>query len=393
MFRLIFLFAILGAGLFVGSQYTGQQGYVLVSVADKTIEMSVTTLVIFIIAALAALFGLEYVIKKIFYASSATWNYFSVRKMRRSRRYTNEGIIKLLEGDFKDAEKKVTRWANHHDMPLLCYLVASEAAQGMGDSNKRDHYLKLALEQKDSRLAVELTRAKQQLREARFDEAFATLSDLKGEYPNNAVVLNLLKTVYVELKLWQPLLELLPKLAKAKLITKEEQQQLELVAQCGLLAEVAEQKGSEGLIQHWNSLPRKVKTDLHLVECFTKQLINRKADDQAFTIIKETLKKHPTADLYKLLPELNLSDSHPAMVFLEETLRKNGNNAEAHSALAQFHLRGQKWSEAQQHFEKALAQRSNVSDYAYLADSLEKQNFNKAAHEVSKKALTLVNNQ
>ncbi len=393
MFRLIFLFVVLGAGLYVGSEYSGQQGYVLISIANKTIEMSVTTLVIFVIAALAALFALEYLVKKVFYASSATWNYFSVRKMRRSRRYTNEGIVKLLEGDFKEAEKKVTRWANHHDMPLLCYLVASEAAQGQGDANKRDHYLKLALEQKDAHLAVELTRAKQQLREAQFEAAYTTLSDLKSDYPNNVVVLNLLKTVYAELKLWQQLLELLPKLVKTKLITKEEQHLLEQRAQCGLLTEIAEQKGSEGLIQHWNTLSRKTKTDLHLVECFSRQLISRKADDTAFTIIKETLKKHPNAGLYKLLPELNLADSHPAIVFLEDALRKDANNAEAHSALAQFHLRGQKWSEAQQHFEKALAQRSSVSDYAYLADSLEKQNFNKAAHEVSKKALTLVSSK
>lgn len=391
MFRLIFLFIVLGAGLFVGSQYSGQQGYVLISVANTTLEMSVTTLVIFVIATLAALFGLEYLFKKVFYASSATWNYFSVRKMRRSRRLTNEGIISLLEGDFKTAEKKVTRWANHHDMPLLCYLVASEAAQGMADTEKRDHYLKLALEQQDSRLAVELTRAKQQIREGLFEQAFATLSDLKGDYPNNAILLSLLKNVYLELKLWAPLLDLQPKLLKAKLITKEDLQQLTLRAECGLLAEIAEQKGSEGLIQHWDSLSRKLKIDLHLIECFTKQLILRKADEHAFTVVKEALKKHPNSDLYKLLPQMNLADNHPAIVFLEEVLRKDGNNAEAHSALAQFQLRNQHWSDAQQHFEKALALRSNVSDYAYLADTLEKQNFNKAAHEVSKKALTLAN--
>jgi HemY protein len=87
---------------------------------------------------------------------------------------------------------------------------------------------------------------------------------------------------------------------------------------------------------------------------------------------------------------MNLADSHPAVVFLEEALRKDGNNAEAHSALAQFYLRNEKWAEAQQHFEKALTVRSNVSDYAYLADALEKQNLTKAAHEVSRKALTLV---
>ncbi|MDW1568712.1 heme biosynthesis protein HemY, partial [Vibrio sp. YT-15] len=65
MIRLIFLFVVLGAGLFVGTQFSGQQGYVLISIANKTIEMSVTTLVIFVIAALAGLFLLEYLIKQL----------------------------------------------------------------------------------------------------------------------------------------------------------------------------------------------------------------------------------------------------------------------------------------------------------------------------------------
>ncbi|MCG9598589.1 heme biosynthesis protein HemY [Vibrio sp. Isolate25] len=390
MFRIIFLFLVLGAGLFAGTQYAGQQGYVLISVADKTIEMSVTTLVIFIIATLAVLFGLEFLIKKMFSASSATWNYFSVRKMRRSRRYTNEGIIKLLEGDFKSAEKKVTRWANHHDMPLLCYLVASEAAQGMGDKKKRDHYLTLASEQEHAQLAVELTRAKQQVREAQYTHALDTLTKLKSDYPENRIVLNLLKTVYVELKMWQPLLDTLPSLAKNKIIAKDEQEQLNQRAQCGLLEQVAEQKGSEGLITHWNNLARKQKNDTHLVECFAKQLMARKADNEAFTLVKESLKKHPASNLYTLLPDMNLADEHPAIVFLEEALKKDGNNAHAHSALAQFHLRNENWSEAQQHLEKALSVRSSVADYSSLADALEKQNMTKAAHEVSKKALTLV---
>lgn len=136
MFRIVFLFIVLGLGLFAGTLFSDQQGYVLISFANTTTEMSVTTLVIFVIAALAALFLLEFIIKRSLRATSATWNWFSIRKLKRARRYTNEGIIKLLEGDWKAAEKKVTRWANHHDMPLLCYLIASEAAQGMGDDSK-----------------------------------------------------------------------------------------------------------------------------------------------------------------------------------------------------------------------------------------------------------------
>lgn len=390
MFRVIFLFVVLGAGLFVGTQYAGQQGYVLISIANRTIEMSVTTLMIFVIALLSGLFSLEYLLKKAFYASSNTLNWFSVRKLKRSRRYTNEGIIKLLEGDWKQAEKKVTRWANHHDMPLLCYLVASEAAQGMGDRAKRDHYLDLASQQSNAGLAVELTRAKQQVREGEFEQALSTLSALQATHPNNTIVLNLLKTTYVHLEQWQPLLELLPKLHKAKQINADESQQLNQKAQCGLLKNVAQQQGSEGLINHWDKLPRKTKNDVILTQCFIEQLIQRKADSQAFTFIKETLKKHPMPALYSLLAELNLPDRYPAILLLQEAISKDSGNAEAHSALAQLYMREQKWAEAQNHLEKALSLRANVSDYAYLADSLEKQNYPKAAAEVSRKALTMI---
>lgn len=390
MIRLIFLFLVLGAGLFVGTQFSGQQGYVLISIANKTIEMSVTTMAIFVIALLAALFGLEYLFKKLIYASSTTWNWFSVRKLKHSRRYTNEGIIKLLEGDWKGAEKKVTRWANHHDMPLLCYLVASQAAHEQGNTAERDKYIELASQQDDSLLAVELTKAKQQISESNYEAAFDTLSNLKGSHPNNTAVLGLLKATYIQLKLWQPLLELTPKLVKNKLMTADDQRDLEQKAQCGLLHDVAQQQGSEGLISHWNKLSRKQKQSSHLVSCFVKQLIARKADSEAFTVIKENIAKNGSNELYMLLPELNLADHHPVVVMLERAISKDSNNAEAHSALAQFYLREQKWAEAQSHFEKALALRSNVSDYGYLSDALEKQNLTKAAHEVSRKALTLV---
>ncbi|MBE4578748.1 heme biosynthesis protein HemY [Vibrio navarrensis] len=392
MIRMIFLFVVLGAGLFAGTQFSGQQGYVLISVANSTIEMSVTTLVIFIVAALAGLFALEYLAKKVIYTSFTTWNWFSVRKMRRSRRYTNEGIIKLLEGDWKGAEKKVTRWANHHDMPLLCYLVASEAADGQGDKAKRDQYLALAAQQENAHLAVELTRAKQWVREGEFTQAFDTLQSLKSSHPNNPIVMDLLKTTYLELKLWQPLLDLLPSLQKSGHISQPEMERVSLQAHCGQLIDIATQKGSEGLIAYWNGLSKKLKLEETLIVCFVQQLIARKADHEALTVIKEALKKTASSKLYALLPELNLSDSHPVIVLLEEATKRDNSNAEAHSALAQLYLREKKWALAQTHFEQALNVRSSVSDYAYLAEALEKQDLNKAAHEVSRKALTLVQN-
>ena len=390
MIRLIFLFIVLGAGLFVGTQYSGQQGYVLISIANKTIEMSVTTLVIFIIGTLAALFVLEFLFKRFLNMSFNTWNWFSVRKQRRSRRYTNQGIIKLLEGDWKQAEKKVTRWANHHDMPLLCYLVASEAANGMGDKEKRDHYLEIAAKQENATLAVELTRAKQQISDGDYDKATDTLTSLQSQYPNNPVIFNLLKQTYLHNKEWQPLLNLLPKLVKTKKLTQDEADKLTLKAQSGALESIAREKGTEGLLAHWNGLSRKLKSEPTLMLSLIQQLIKRKADNEAFTLIKENLKKLPSAELYALIPELNLSDRYPAIVMLKDALRRDGNNAEAHSAIGQLYVREQEWKLAQEHLEKALSLRSSVSDYAYLADALQHQNLTHAAHDVTRKALSLL---
>jgi HemY protein len=390
MIRAIFLFVVLGMGLFVGSQFSGQQGYVLISVANKTIEMSVTTLVVLIIALLASLFSLEFLIKKVLSASSSTWNWFSIRKLKRARRFTNEGIVKLLEGDWQGAEKKVTRWANHHDMPLLCYLIASEAAQEMGDERKRDHYLELAQQQDGSNLAVQLTKARLQVKQAEFEPALETLSSLQQAHGNNQMLLNLLKTTYLNLQLWQPLLTLIPKLSKQKLIDEEEKAGLMHDAHCGMLHDVAKTKGTEGVLSYWAALARKQRQDRGLIACLTMLLIERQADSQAYGLVKEALKKQADEQLIALIPKMNLADIHPATQLLEGMLKKDSQNVAILSALAQLCFRAQQWPQAQQHLEHVLSIRANVADYSLLADALEKQNLTQAANDVSRKALTLV---
>ncbi|MDN3680156.1 heme biosynthesis HemY N-terminal domain-containing protein [Vibrio tapetis subsp. quintayensis] len=390
MIRLIILFILIGAGLYAGTQFSGQQGYVLISIANKTIEMSVTTLVLAIVVLLAALFGLEYLIKKVLRASSATWNWFGVRKLKRARKDTNDGMVLLLEGDWLGAEKKVLRSAKHHDMPLLCYLIASEAAQGSGNRAKRDQYLELASEQQDSKLAVALTRAKLLVADGQYDLALVTLDELQSDNPDNPITLELLKVTYQNLGKWQLLTQLLPKLKKAKLIAQQEFDQLNLAAQGGAMKEISEQQGSEGLLAHWNRLPRKTKQEPKLILCLVKQLIARKADSQAYIVVRDSLKKYQSDELYHVIAEMNLPDIHPAIVLLQAALQKDGNNAAAHSTLAQLLMRQEKWPEAQQHLEDALKQRPHVSDYAYLADVLEKQQLTQAANDVSRKALALV---
>ncbi|WP_407331847.1 heme biosynthesis HemY N-terminal domain-containing protein [Enterovibrio sp. 27052020O] len=389
MIKILLLVIALIAGLIVGPDLAGNQGYVLISAANQTIEMSLTTLVIVVIAAFAALFILEFIIRKLFSFSSSTRGWFSGRKSKKARSLTNQGLVKLLEGDWKQAEKLVVKGAKFSDAPLLNYLAAAEAAQGRGDVENRDRYLQQASDFGTDSLATSLTRAKLQFRQGQYEEALASMQGLLDANPRNAILLNLLKDTYLKLQDWQALLRLLPSLKRVKAISDAEAAKLELKAECGLMAHIATQKGSDGLLAHWNSLSRAARQQTPLIACLVKQLIARHADSEAYIILRENLKKHPDETLIGLVPELSLPDYHPAILKLQDLLRYNESNPVTHSALGQLYFREGKWAEARQHFEKALDIRADVTDYAWLVDTLEKLNESGEANHLSREALKL----
>lgn len=390
MIRLLLLAIVLVGGLIVGTTFADQQGYVLISVAETTIEMSLTTLVLFIGALIAGLFLLEIVVKRILSVSNFTRGWFSARHLRKARYNTFKGMIKLHEGEWKEAERLITKGGRHNDFPLLNYLAAAEAAQGRQHIEQRDAYLKLASEQPGSHLAVALTSAKLQMREEQYEFALATLQSVNVDYPHNPVLLDLLKDCYLALNEWQALKKIIHPLIKGNLITEQQALELEEKVECGILALIATNKGTTGLLDHWQSLPKKLKKHIPILVCLIRQLHNRKADSEAYILLRDNLKKRNDDRLIELLPTLNLPDYHPATVLLEDLARYDIRNPIIQSTLAQLYMRTQKWQPAREHFEAALAIREDMSDYAYLARVLDKQNRKQAAADISRKALTMV---
>ena len=390
MIRLLLLAIVLVGGLIVGTTFADQQGYVLISVAETTIEMSLTTLVIFIGALIAGLFVLEMIVKRILSVGSFTRGWFSARHLRKARYNTFKGMLKLHEGEWKEAERLITKGGRHNDFPLLNYLAAAEAAQGRQQIEQRDHYLKMASEQADSTLAVALTSAKLQMREQQYELALATLQSVKVDYPRNPVLLELLKECYLALNEWQPLKNIIHPLTKANLITEQQALELEEKAECGLMEFIATNQGTVGLLDHWNSLPKKLKKHVPVLVCLIKQLHARKADSEAYIILRDNLKKRSDDRLVELLPTLNLADYHPVTVLLEEMVNHDARNPVVQSTLAQLYMRIEKWQPAREHFEAALAIREDMSDYAYLARVLDKQNHKQDAANLSRKALIKV---
>lgn len=389
MIRLLLLVLVLAAGLVVGPQLAGQQGYVLISAAEQTLEMSVTTLLVLIGMLIAVLWVLEWLLRKLLSISSTATGWLSGRKQRKARQQTQAGLIKLREGEWKKAEKLLAKARPHSDAPMHNLLAAAEAAQQRQNLQARDQYLQQAADLNANSLALALTRAQLHSQSGQHEEALASLRAIKRQHPRNPVMLALLKDTYIHLEDWSALLNLLPTLKKAQLLDHEQFDALHERAELGVMAHVASQQGTEGLLAHWNQLPKAKRNQPSLLAGLVKHLAARNADSEAYILLREALKKRTDDRLIALIPTLNLPDNYPAVVMLEELLTQDSRNPVLHSALGQLLMQSGKWQDARSHFEKALEYRADVTDYAYLADVLDKLDQGKAASDVSRTALKL----
>ena len=64
MFRVLFLMLLVLAALVAGPYLAGQQGYVRIETDTKIIEMSLVTLVLFFAAAMALVYGIEWLVRR-----------------------------------------------------------------------------------------------------------------------------------------------------------------------------------------------------------------------------------------------------------------------------------------------------------------------------------------
>ncbi|MGL4825978.1 MAG: heme biosynthesis HemY N-terminal domain-containing protein [Vibrionaceae bacterium] len=392
MIKLLLLVVVLVAGLFLGPQIAGNQGYVLLSLADQTIEMSVTTLGTLIFLLVIALFFIEFVIRTLLGLTGSTGRWLSARKQSRARQLTNTSLLKLFEGEWRQAENLAVKGAENSEASQINYLTAAQAAQNRGDIESRDHYLHQATLGDPDSFVTNLTRAKLQHQQGQYEEALASLQALSSQHPRNTMLLSLQKETLLQLKDWQGLLQLLPKLTKAEILTASQAEQLELQAQGSLITHIAEHKPASELLVHWNKLSRTTRQQTVLIREICGALIKKGESQEAFAILSTSLKKEPHETLIAQLAQLELAELSPVIALLEQ-LQRDKNGAAPHRALAQIYVRKEAWQEARAALEAALEIDPKLADVALLADVLEKLGDKGAIAQISQKALELTRSQ
>ena len=363
MFRVLFLMIALLAGLVGGPYLSGQQGYVRIETANNIIEMSITTLVIFFVIALAIIYGLEWIITRFLRLSRGSYNWFSRRKRVRAQKQTLEGLVKMNEGDYAKAEKLIGKNAKHSAEPVLNLIKAAEAAQQRGDEFSANRYLIEATELAGSdNLLVEIARTRILLQQNKLPAARSSVDSLLEMSNRNKEVLKLAVDIYLRSKAYQALDEILDSVENNGLFSTEEFQELRTQTENGLLDEKMNEEGIDGLLAWWDELPRRRRNDVDLKVGLIQRLIDCNDHESAAEFTLEILKKigdnTPIGKaLCTQITRLQPEDNSKLIKLVAKRAKRAGDVEKCciNRALGYLYVRNNEFSQAAEVFKKVIA--------------------------------------
>jgi len=388
MMRLFTLFILVIASMLIGVQLHNDPGYVLIAINHWTIE---TTLWLAIFA-LLLLFLVSYfviqILGKLNHSPASLKQWRDQRKIIKANQQTRLGLIQFSEGYFEKATVHLQKALSNTDSPLINYLTLARAAQEMGDSTRRDQYLREAQRTTpDAQIAIGLTQAQLQLKHHQWEQALATLRHLQDLAPRHPYVLKQLMHLYQEVKDWQALLDLLPTLAKTGVISREKRNQLESETYLQILQDLCRHDNLIAVKTYIARIPKHIRQEPVIILCLVDALTQQLQNSEAESLLQMHLKHQYNEALFIRYGELATHEH--ALSFAEQLLKKASPTAKEHLTLARLCMQQQLWGKAKDYLEKSLSQLPTADAYAKLGELCEILGDPDGAQDAFKKGLML----
>ena len=369
MKRLLFFLLVLVIAILIGIQVKTNPGYLLIS----THHLAVQTRLWVAILLLVVLFCLLYFVVRVFkYTRSipSRWRRWrGQEKMLKATRLTYQGLIAIVKGEWRAAQKKLIQEVKHSPAPLVNYLAAATAAEYAEMQSQRDHYLQQAYQaQPQEKLTVGLVQAQLQYHAAQYELALATLKQLLEFAPKQQQVLRLLAKNYQALADWDNVIALLPVLQKRQLFTEKFIFDLAVTAYRHILLEPC---NIERLIQLWGKAPQNIRQRVEITVLYVKALLQFNQDVAAAEIIEQTLKHVWSGELVLLYPQVHLKNEKKQLAHAEHWLKAHAKDPQLLIVLGQLAECNQLWDKAKDYYQQSLAIQPSVAVYAAYARLLE----------------------
>ena len=384
----IWLVILLGAG--IGVIATRDNGYVMLAFGVYTVEMSLVLLLIIIAMLFAVMYFSIRALVRFYRLPSDVKDWSQRRGNRAAQNAMTRGLLELSEGQWRKAEKRLVKFADRSETPLLNYLAAARAAQLQGAHERRDSYIRLAHKHMPSAdVAVSITQAELQMADHQLDQALDTLRHLRDVAPNHTYVLRLLMDLYDQVGDWERLSELMPELRKRKVASAEQLKSLEKKAYKKLLEASFLDKDPEQLSYRWRNVPKVLREDPALIADYSSYLQERERHQEAEELLRQALKRGWDVELVELYGQLECPNAAKHLSRVEAYLKKYPNDATLLLSLGRLCLRSQLWGKARAYLEASVGNDGPVAAYRELARLLEHMDEPEKALSIYRQAVSL----
>ena len=332
------------------------KGYVLIRADGWAVEMNLFVLLCLILAI--------YLLGRL-----AIWAWFlpgnTVRAFfeRRAAAQLEIGMLALSEGDWRKAEKALSKAARNSDQSALGYIGAAQAAHGKGDGQKMEAYLESADQSARAHDSVLITRASLRLASGDPQAALDTLAELSRSREMRPRVLEIKARCFEELGHWPELAELAPQLERAEIIDSEQRGHLENRA---ALAGINQADDVAKLILRYKALSKAQRSDEAYATAYVRRAIALNAASEVVKDASAALDRNWSEAL--LMAYAQASGDAPGAAQLEKWLKRHPDSAGLHLLLGRHCIQAELWGKAREHLETAVQLDPSPAAYAQLGE-------------------------
>lgn len=374
MWRFLSILAILILSVWLGVFLANNPGYAFFVFRDWTVEVPLWFAILSLVIIFLLLFGLLRFLDAIGFSLYRLRNWLRWRRRYKFYNKTNRGLLELIEERWRKAEYLLLAGMPQSDDAIINYLAAAKAAHEQANFEKRDTYLQKAYDSAPyAAIPIGLVQAQLQMEQGQLELALATLTRLRSQAPKHELVLKLLKKLYIKLADWPDLLKLIPALRKIKSVDTQMLDHLEINVYKEIITSAGNKKELEKLQQVWNSIPKKLKRNSLLVNCYVNQLMKfSNTTTEVDYLICQFLNKSWDGELVSIYGKLETADPKKQLSYAEKWLKVYGSHPELLLALARICIRNLLWGKARYYLEENLKNNPTPETYLEYAKLLER---------------------
>jgi len=380
------LLLAVGIGVFLSHE----SGRVIFSAGGWTVQSSMSLFVLVLFLLLILFYYLLRLLGGLIHMPRSVERWRVHRRYRNSEYYLSQGLLSLVEGEWRAAEKAFNKGVRYSRYPMLNYLFAARAAQHQGNVQRRDHYLRLAHEYgAGSGIAVGLTQAELQLNQQQTEQAYATLRHLANEKPGEDQIKLMMLEASSELKDWRQALELLQDLANKNVLPLERVRAKQFEVYAGLLRNAGESGDRDRLEQEWQAIPKKLRAEYYLIEVYVNERLRFPETADCEELLRRVLKKKWDAALIRLYGLVEGESSEKQLGFAEHLLSAHARDPALLLTLGRLARRNGLWGKARSYLESSIEVHPWPETYHALATLLVQQGDTVAASRCFQDGLAL----